>query len=218
VLKYFFVILLFLSCSHNPHQLKDIEDKGKLNVPPVFAFVHEGHRYHFVITDIKEKEKQSCSTYLGFLDGKLTYTFPYSAYKKLDSIYEQKTTPEERIRLFIRSLEGLNQTPKSCQPLKTNSQKTQEFIGNLIFPGTFMVALWPLTIATYLSEMTDVEKLELGISFIQTKHFLQSHQHFTRKEQGITYEVFDRRHERIVAYFKKDRLFAWVRGWNPDNN
>lgn len=228
MLKWIFILLigLLVGCSTAPKNFSDLqgnfqENKSKLELRDSFAFYHGGHDYYFAQKELQEG-KQKCIYIVGYKDGHLTYTFPSGRFQELESIYNKYSTPEERIALAVSRLDEFQklQGQKSCYG---PDKLTGDDIGYMIVFSPLLIFIGPMLYVKDLSNdvddlMVNLDNIKLGLTYKETKALLNNRLFNVREDNGAKVYVFDKPNQRLVMYFKDNKLHAWVRGYKPEGD
>lgn len=198
------LMLLVVSCSHNDttkNENQFEQSLKSLNLNNSFAFIYDGQKHYFVQDKFS---KFSCGHYLGFVDGKERYDFAGSLVHEMNEKFEPLKSPEQRISQMMRLISDTDSKKdfKRCSADKRKSQYA------LIFS--------PLMVFFEKNQgQKNWDKLRLGMSFKEVKALMHVKNFEIREEIGHEYLYLDQAKHRIVLYFVKDHLYAWLRGSKP---
>ena len=179
-----------------------------------FGFITNGDEYYFGLTQ-RERKNNICNSYVGFKNGEKVFRFSDSHFAELNTIYDLKYSPEERISLALKRIKELS----DLTPKETCRQK-DEWKDGIVWIA-IALAVWPAMIvaggAEVFNNVTDkMDDIYLGMPLDEMKKALNIYQLRSRIENNNTYYVADLKGARMVMYFKNDKLTAFVRGGNPD--
>lgn len=172
----------------------------------------EGSRYTF-FRKTRRVDGKSCSSYVGFKDGKEAFRFSTTHFSDLNSIYSDASLPEERISLAMKSIRGYETDAIKEECYQSRSDEIAWI--------TVALLLWPVTVPIAGGEvvidlMDPAKKVHLGMNLADLYDLYEPEEVKTRQEKDFSLYVVDRRSYRTVFYFKDDILMAYVRGLNPD--
>lgn len=218
--------LLLFGCATRPKPFFEIDggyeqNKKLLELRDSFAFYHQGHEYYFAQKKVFEENKK-CFYIVGFKDGKAAYQFPSSRFAELEMIYDEKATPEERISIVTSKLDQFQkeQDEKYCL---NKSSITRDDIGYLVVFSPLLVFIIPMGYVKDLSNhiddlFTNFDDMKLGMSFKEVKKFAGSRPLTSQEDNGVKVYFLDKANQRLVMYFKDNKLHAWVRGYRPSGD
>lgn len=209
-------LIFVISCSHQKAlqgNLKD--DRRNLDSHNSFGFIHGGQEYYFSLK-VDEIKKESCNYYVGYKNNDKAYSFSTVRFNELNTIYQKKSSPEERILIALKSIEEFSQEPTNKICSKATDWK--DGIGWM----TVALVLWPVTLMAVGMEVADnmadhLDEVQLNMS-LKEMNKIFTNMVYKRVEGGRDYYVVDRKQRRLVMYFSNDRLTAFVRGWKPREN
>lgn len=215
-------LLLLVSCAHDHPRVRELkgsfaQNQQHLELWNSFAFAHGGSEYYFA--RIKEAEgPATCSYFVGFKDGSFAYSFPTTRYRLLNDIYSSDQTVAQKSALAVAKIEDWKSDQfKDC----TKEDSLGVKVLTLVVYSPAIVVTAPIWMATMLGKAIDdvpdrMAKLRLQMPLQDVKKLLRGLAWIPRKEGADTFYVVDHRQERLVMYFKGQKLQAWVRGLNPD--
>lgn len=208
------LVFALMACSHQTPLKGGLgQDIKKLSTQSSFGFIHGGHAYFFSLKEEKQENK-FCNYYVGYVDGELYYQFPSHRLRELSNIYEKNDSPEERMALALKSIEEFSKPPL-IPHCKTQSKRADEAAWAAV-----AIILWPVTLMAAggwaLQEMNDhFDEIYLGMPETQALDLLKASGVYKRREAEHDLYVADRLGKRMVMYFVKGHLAAFVRGKIP---
>lgn len=206
-MKYLFLLLL-LGCSTNSALEKKLDPENS------FAFISQGKKYYFARAQTVREDK-ICNSYIGLIDGKRVFKFSATHFEELNTIYESKKSPEERISIALDKIEHFsNQSPNEV------CMKKLDWKEGIVW-ASFGIVVWPVTLIAASGELinhvTDsMDDVALNMTLDDMFKTLKGYELKKREQDGRTYYVANRNKSRMVMYFSNDKLTAYVRGMNPD--
>ncbi|MGE3610738.1 MAG: hypothetical protein AB7I27_14190 [Bacteriovoracaceae bacterium] len=218
--------LAILGCASKPKSFLELrggyeQNKKTLELRDSFAFYHQGHEYYFAQRKFTERNKK-CFYIVGFKDGKAVYQFPSSRFAELEMIYDEKATPEERINIVVSKLDQFQkeQEEKYCI---AKSSISGDDIGYLVIFSPVLIFIAPMLYVKDLSNhvddlFTNFDDMKLGMSFKEVKKIAGSRPLTSQEDNGRKVYFLDKANQRLVMYFKENKLHAWVRGYKPSGD
>lgn len=179
------------SCAHQSSQTEDL---SSLDLSTSFAVSYNGKKIYFG----RSRDNSKCDSFVGSINGNPKYLFSVSAFKDLNDSYEQLKSPEHRISRFISKLDQIQNKHQKCEK-----------------KSSYILLFSPLMVFSTRNLIeTSFDKLRLGMTLSEVKSIIKKPLE-VREEAGHKYHYVTSRNQRLVMYFDKNILYAWLRGARP---